>query len=202
MTDNGFVERKFVASLQKALEEIAPERLEVFEKWFDPADRRPQFHIAPVIGAVGYLRRTPALYHKVMEKAGFYASQWSFLDLPQIERKLSRFRLPIGRDRLLKHLLQSGLRSIHRDGLLETARDGDKLVVTVANSLFCRAGTGCRPAPLSIRYRWWRYFRRNRRRLRQAPAGGLLQCSPMTGNSPAGAICRRAHRPPARDLWI
>ena len=101
MGQNGLVERKFVASLHKALEEVAPERLEVFEKWFDPADRRPQFHIAPVIGAVGYLRRTPALYHQVMEKAGLYASQWSFSDLPQFERKLSRFRLPFGRDRVV-----------------------------------------------------------------------------------------------------
>ncbi len=142
MESNGLVERMFVASLQKALEEVAPERLEVFEKWFDPTDRRSQFHIASVIGAVGYLRRTPALYHQVMERAGLYASQWSFLDLPQIERKLSRFRLPFGRDRVVKHLLLSGLRSIHRDGQLELARDGKKLLVTVSNSLFCRAGTG------------------------------------------------------------
>jgi hypothetical protein len=135
--DNGLVERKFVASLHKALEDLAPERLEIFKKWFDPADRRPQFHIATVIGAIGYLRRSPDLYHKVMEKAGHYASQWSCLDLPRIERKF-RFRLPFGRDRLVKHLLQRGLKSIHRDGELETARDGDKLVVTVSNSLFCR----------------------------------------------------------------
>lgn len=135
--DNGLVERKFVASLHKALEELAPERLEIFEKWFDPADRRAQFHIASVIGAIGYLRRSPDLYHKVMEMAGRYASQWSCLDLPQIKRKI-RFRLPFGRDRLVKHLLQSGLKSIHRDAELETARDGDKLVVTVSNSLFCR----------------------------------------------------------------
>ncbi len=135
--ENGLVERKFVASLHKALEELAPERLEIFEKWFDPADRRPQFHIASIIGAVGYLRRSPELYHKVMEKAGHYASQWSCLDLPENKRKIL-FRLPFGRDRRVKHLLQKGLRSIHRDGQLETARDGDKLVVTLSNSLFCR----------------------------------------------------------------
>ena len=70
------VERLFLASLRQALEDIAPEQLEVFQKWFDPADRRPRFHIAPVMAAVSYLSRDPALYEKVMDRAGRYASDW------------------------------------------------------------------------------------------------------------------------------
>ena len=55
------VERLFVTSLQKALEEHAPEELEVFSQWFDPSARQTHFHVATVIGAVGYLRRNPTL---------------------------------------------------------------------------------------------------------------------------------------------
>ena len=68
------VERLFVASLRSALEDIAPERLDVFENWFPPGDRRPRFHIAPVMGAVSYLSRDPELYKTAMEKAGRIAS--------------------------------------------------------------------------------------------------------------------------------
>ena len=46
------VERLFVTSLQRALEEHAPEELEVFARWFDPSARRARFHVATVIGAV------------------------------------------------------------------------------------------------------------------------------------------------------
>ncbi len=62
------VERLFLASLRQALEDIAPEQLEVFQKWFDPADRRPRFHIAPVMGPVSSLSSDPALYEKVMDR--------------------------------------------------------------------------------------------------------------------------------------
>ena len=99
------VERLFLASLRQALEDIAPEQLEVFQKWFDPADRRPRFHIAPVIGAVSYLSRDPALYEKVMDRAGRYASDWSYEHLSPVERKLwSSFPLA-GRERAVKRLL-------------------------------------------------------------------------------------------------
>lgn len=176
MKDEVLVERKFVASLHRALEEVAPERLEVFEKWFNPADRRPQFHIAPVIGAVGYLRKTPELYRKVMEKAGRYASQWSCLDLPQLRRKMIQSRLPFGRDRLLRHLLRFGLRSIHRDGALETARNGDHLVVTVANSLFCRTGGPGGDEPACLYY--------------AALFAGLLDCTQEKTSSFIESACR------------
>ena len=132
------VERLFFASLRQALEDLAPEELEVFQKWFDPADRRPQFHIAPVMGAVSYLSRDPALYEKVMDRAGRYASDWSYEHLSPLERKLWSSLPLVGRERAVKRLLRAGLKNIHRDGQLEARRDGSKLVVVVANSIFCR----------------------------------------------------------------
>ena len=138
MKDEGLVERKFVASLHRAIEELAPEQLEVFEKWFDPADRRPRFHIAPVIGVLGYLRKTPSLYRAVMRRAGQYASQWSCSDVSPFKKKVMQSKLPLGRDRLVRNLLRWCLRSIHRDGDVALERVGGKLVLTVENSLFCR----------------------------------------------------------------
>jgi predicted hydrocarbon binding protein len=131
------VERLFVTSLQRALEEHAPEELEVFARWFDPSARRTRFHLATVIGAVGYLRRNPSLYAKVIETAGRTASERAYGDFSQIERRLLETLPKFGRERLVKHLLHSGLRSIHKDAQLSVKRDGEKLVLTVTNSLFC-----------------------------------------------------------------
>ena len=131
------VERLFVTSLQRALEEHAPEELEVFSRWFDPAARRTRFHVASVIGAVGYLRRNPSLYFKVIDTAGRTASARAYGDFSQIERKLLETLPKFGRERLVKHLLHSGLRSIHKDAQLSVKREGEKLVLTVSNSLFC-----------------------------------------------------------------
>lgn len=131
------VERLFVTSLQRALEEHAPEELEVFSRWFDPSARRTRFHVATVIGAVGYLRRNPSLYFKVIDTAGRTASERAYGDFSQIERKLLETLPKFGRERLVKHLLHSGLRSIHKDAQLSVRREGEKLLLTVTNSLFC-----------------------------------------------------------------
>ena len=139
------VERLFLASLRQALEDIAPEQLEVFLEWFDPADRRPRFHIAPVMGAVSYLRRDRALYRRVMEQAGRYAADWSYEHLSPVERKFWGSMPRAGRDRAVRRLLRAGLKNIHRDGELEARREGSKLVVTVSNSIFCRTVSGNGP---------------------------------------------------------
>ena len=176
MKHEGLVERKFVASLHRALEDIAPEQLEVFEKWFDPADRRPRFHIAPVIGALGYLRKTPLLYRQVMEKAGEYSSQWCCSDINQIKRKVMQSRVPLGRERLVRNLLRGCLRSIHRDGVLAVERNGDRLVLTLANSLFCRTNGRAAEEPTCFYY--------------ASLFGGLLGCTHEGCSSVIESLCR------------
>ena len=42
-----------------------------------------------------------------------------------------------GRERLVKHLLHSGLRCIHKDAQVVVKRDGEKLLLNSGNSLFC-----------------------------------------------------------------
>ena len=152
MKDETFVERKFVASLQRALEDVAPEQLEVFAKWFDPGDRRPRFHIASVIGAVGYLRKSPSLYMDVMKTGGEYAAQWCCLEFPQFQKKLMNSWLRLGRQRLVRRLFRGGIRSIHRDAQMEFQRDEESLVVTVSNSVFCRTATPSGNGPVCVYY--------------------------------------------------
>ena len=137
MTTDILVERLFVTSLQTALEVHAPEELEVFSCWFDPSIRQTRFHIATIIGAVGYLRRKPTLYEKVMGTAGRKASDRAYGDFLPIKRRLLESLARFGKGRLVKPLLRAGLRSIHKEGLLSVKREGEKLVVTVDNSLFC-----------------------------------------------------------------
>ena len=131
------VERLFVTCLQKALDEHAPEQLEVFGKWFDLSSRQTRFHVAPVIGAVGYLRKNASIYEKVVEAAGIGASERAYADMSQIERRLLKSLPRFGKERFLKHLLHSGLRSIHKDALLSVQKDNGKFIITVDNSIFC-----------------------------------------------------------------
>lgn len=152
MKDETFVERKFIASLQRALEDVAPEQLEVFAKWFNPADRRPRFHIAPVIGAVGYLRKSPLLYVDVMRKAGDYAAQWCCLELTQLQKRVMNSWVRLGRERLVRRLFRGGIRSIHRDAQMELQREGERLIVTVSNSVFCRTATPSGEGPACVYY--------------------------------------------------
>ena len=131
------VERLFLTSLEKAIEEHAPEELEIVAQWFDRAGRQPRFHVATVIGAVGYLRRKPSLYEKVIKTAGRTASEHAYRELSPFERRLLEALPRFGRERLVKYLLHTGLRSIHRDAQLSVAQEGGKLVLTVGNSMFC-----------------------------------------------------------------
>jgi predicted hydrocarbon binding protein len=142
------VERLFVASLRSALENTAPERLDVFESWFPPGDRRPRFHIAPVMGAVSYLGRDVEFYNVVMEKAGRIAAAWSYEQLSHVERKFWASMPQSGRERAVKRLLRTGLRNIQRHGELSARREDPKLFLILSNSFFCRAVHGNGPVCL------------------------------------------------------
>jgi len=134
------VRRLFMASVYKALEDLAPEQTEVFEGWFDPHDRNSRLHIAPVLGAISYLRRDVDLYSRIMERAGRYASQWGYLDRSLFERKLLKTLPRALRGGLVGYILRSGLSRVHRDGRLRVLKDEARLRVEVDNSLFCRMG--------------------------------------------------------------
>jgi bacteriochlorophyll 4-vinyl reductase len=140
-----------MASLHKALEDLAPEKVEVFEGWFDPFDRKARIHIAPVLGAVSYLRRETELYSRIMERAGRYASQWGYLDRSLLERRLL-MTLPLAlRGGLVGYILRSGLAQVHRDVRLRVLKDPERLVVDVDSSLFCRMG-GPADGPVCVYY--------------------------------------------------
>jgi predicted hydrocarbon binding protein len=134
---NILVERLLLASLHKALEKHAPEYLEIFSRWFYPSSRQTRFHVATIIGAVGYLRRNPTVYQKVIGAAGRTASDRAYGGFSPIGRRLLESLPRFVRERLVKHLLHSGLRSIHKDALIFVKRAGEKIFVTVDNSLFC-----------------------------------------------------------------
>ncbi len=129
-----------MASVHKALEDLAPEKVEVFEGWFSPSEREVQFHIAPVVGAISYLRRDRDLYVKVMERAGRYASQWIYLNRSSLERKLFAAVPPLLRAPVVGYILRSALKQVQRDFELAVHRDGTRVFIMVGNSLFCRTG--------------------------------------------------------------
>lgn len=152
MKADGMVERLLVVSLYRAIEDTAPEDLETFRPWLDPTDRRPRFHIASVIGAVGFLRKRPERCREILELAGRYASQWIYDDLSAFRRGMMKAFGWIARDVVRRRLLRGALKKIHQDAQLQLRRHGRTLVVTVPNSLFCRAGSGFGPEPTCLYY--------------------------------------------------
>ena len=142
------VERLFVASLRSALEQIAPERLDIFEDWFPPGDRRPRFHIAPVMGAVSFLSREPEFYSLVMEKAGQIASAWCYQHVSSMERKFWASMPQAGKERAVRRLLRAGVKNVQCDGELTVRREASKLFLTLSNSIFCRTVSGNGPVCL------------------------------------------------------
>ena len=121
------VERLFVICLQKALDKHAPEQLEELSQWFDPGSRQMRFHIAPVIGAVGYLRKHTTVYQEIMRSAGIEASAKAYTDISHIDMLAIKLFPRFWRERLLKRLLQSGLSKIHREGYVLIQNDNYSL---------------------------------------------------------------------------
>jgi hypothetical protein len=69
--------RVLVASLHQAIADLVPTRLEFYENWLSSSGlREGTIGLAPMVGALGFLRREPA-YGLIAARAGEYAATWT-----------------------------------------------------------------------------------------------------------------------------
>jgi hypothetical protein len=94
MADTG-IGRLLVASLHQGIAEVDPNRLEFYENWLSPTGIREQrVGLAPLAAALSFLRREgQPQYDRIMTRAGQCSADWTFLNLPALERAVIR-RLP------------------------------------------------------------------------------------------------------------
>jgi bacteriochlorophyll 4-vinyl reductase len=88
MNDAG-IGRLLVASLHQGIADLLPTRLEFYEAWLNPAGlREGRIGIAPLAAVLSFLRQEGEAYRLVAARAGEYAAEWMFAELPAFERRL------------------------------------------------------------------------------------------------------------------
>ena len=88
MNDAG-VGRLLVASLHQGIADLLPTRLEFYEAWLNPAGlREGRIGLAPLAAVLSFLRQEGEPYRLVAARAGEYAAEWMFAELPFFERRL------------------------------------------------------------------------------------------------------------------
>jgi bacteriochlorophyll 4-vinyl reductase len=88
MTDAG-VGRLLVASLHQGIADLLPTRLEFYEGWLNPSGlREGRIGLAPLAAVLSFLRQEGEAYQLVAARAGEYAAEWMFAELPSFERRL------------------------------------------------------------------------------------------------------------------
>src|SRR5205085_5216930 len=85
------VGRMLVASLHQGISDLIPTRLEFYENWLHPTGMRDgRIGMAPLAAVLSFLRQEGEPYDLVTERAGQYAAQWIFDNLPPIRRSVFR----------------------------------------------------------------------------------------------------------------
>jgi hypothetical protein len=85
--------RVLVASLHQAIADLMPTRLEFYENWLSSVGlREGTIGLAPMTGALGFLRREPT-YPLIAARGGEYAATWTMAGLSPFKKALLT-RLP------------------------------------------------------------------------------------------------------------
>jgi hypothetical protein len=133
-----------IASLHQGISDLIPTRLEFYENWLHPTGIRDgRIGRAPLAAVLSFLRQEGEPYDLVTGRAGEYAAQWTFDDLPPIQRSLIhslpmtlRARLAI---RITKRVIR---RSYEGSRAVSKLRDG-RGTITMRSSVFCSVREPC-----------------------------------------------------------
>ena len=103
--------RLLPASLHQAIADLLPVRLEFYEAWVNPAGLRlGRIGLGPLAAVLSFLRQEGEPYRLVAARAGEYAAEWTFADLPASARTLIRVAPPALRVRLVMRVVRSMIR--------------------------------------------------------------------------------------------
>ena len=87
--------RVLVASLHQAIADGLPNRLEFYENWLNASGlREGTIGLGPLSAVLSFLRSEGDAYNRVTALAGEYAADWTFSNIPALERRVVR-ALPV-----------------------------------------------------------------------------------------------------------
>ncbi len=127
-----------VASLHQGIADLIPTRLEFYEHWLHPSGmRHGEIGLAPLAAVLSFLRQEGEPYDLVTERAGQYAAQWTFDNLPPLQRSLIRALPAALRIRLALHLTKRLVRRTFAGGRASSTMRRGQTTITMRSSIFC-----------------------------------------------------------------
>ena len=127
-----------VASLHQGISDLIPTRLEFYENWLHPTGMRDgRIGLAPLAAVLSFLRQDGDPYELVTERAGQYAAQWIFDNLPPLQRSVIK-ALPLGlRTRAALYLTKRVVRASYEGGRASSRLRRGQGTITLRRSIFC-----------------------------------------------------------------
>src|SRR4051812_43133298 len=132
------VGRMLIASLHQGISDLIPTRLEFYENWLHATGMRDgRIGLAPLAAVLSFLRQEGESYELVTERAGQYAAQWIFDNLPPLQRSVIR-ALPKGmRTRAALYLTKRVVRASYEGGRAASRLRRGQGTITLRRSIFC-----------------------------------------------------------------
>lgn len=130
--------RVLVASLHQAIADLLPMRLEFYENWLNVSGlREGSIGLAPLLAVLSFLRTEGDPYNQVTGRAGEYAAEWTYSDLPSIERHMVRILPPALRMRAAMRTARSLVRATYPGSRAIVRVRRGVATVDLRGSLFC-----------------------------------------------------------------
>lgn len=127
-----------MASLHQAIADLLPMRLEFYENWLNVSGlREGSIGLAPLLAVLSFLRIEGDPYNQVTGRAGEYAAEWTYSELPAIERHLVHVLPPGLRMRAAMRTARSLVRATYPGSRAIVRVKRGVATVDLRGSLFC-----------------------------------------------------------------
>jgi hypothetical protein len=131
--------RVLVASLHQGIADILPTRLPFYETWLTPARLRDQrLGLGPLQAVLSFLRLEGQVsYGLVMKRAGRYAGEWVYDEIPGAERAIVARCSPPLRAWWAVHASRRLFRQTFRGSVPHVRLNGGTATLRINASIFC-----------------------------------------------------------------
>jgi hypothetical protein len=131
--------RVLVASLHQAIADELQTRVDFYDHWLGGQRMRDgSVGLAPMTAVLGFLRAEGEPYHKVMERAGLYAADWTVDSLSAARRRLIQALPRPLRLRVALRMAAETIRAGYAPTKAKVRIRRNQARFEVRNSLFCR----------------------------------------------------------------
>jgi hypothetical protein len=132
------VGRTLIASLHQGISDLIPTRLEFYENWLHATGMRDgKIGLAPIAAVLSFLRQEGEPYELVTARAGQYAAQWTFDNMPPVQRSVIQ-SLPVGlRARMAIQLTKRVIRASYLGSRATSKLRKGHGTITMRSSVFC-----------------------------------------------------------------